>query len=373
MRIAHVIPSFYPAFVYGGPVKSVFQLCCYLTKLGVEVRVLTTDANGRKAALGVETGRETEVAQGVRVRYCRRLSLDAVSPSLLALLPSYIRWSDVIHLTATYSFPTIPTLLLCRLMHKPVVWSPRGALQRWEKSTRQSVKGVWESLCLRVAPGRMLLHVTSEEEGRESRERFPEIQTVTIANGVEVPELKTQVSNNGTLRLIYLGRLHPKKGIENLLAACALLKKSALRWSLAIAGAGETDYLKRIRGRIQELALSDYVKIIGGIGDDVTQVFARADVLVLPSFTENFGMVVVEALAHGVPVIASRKTPWARLEEMGCGLWVENSPASLASAIHQIAHMSLREMGQNGREWMEAEFRWESVAGRMRQVYSGLL
>src|SRR5262245_62082858 len=95
MRIAHVIPSFYPAFVYGGPVKSVFQLCCYLTKLGVEVRVLTTDANGRKA-LGVATGRETEVAPGLRVRYCKRLSRDAVSPSLLALLPSYIRWSDVI-------------------------------------------------------------------------------------------------------------------------------------------------------------------------------------------------------------------------------------------------------------------------------------
>jgi glycosyltransferase involved in cell wall biosynthesis len=367
-----VAPSFYPAFTYGGPIKSVFELCCHLARLGAEVRALTTDANGRRTALDVDTRQEKEITEGVRVRYCKRVACESVSPALLRLLPSYVRWSDVTHLTGTYSFPTIPTLLLCRAIDKPLVWSPRGALQRWEGSRRRVLKGAWESVCRQIAPRRMVLHVTSEEEAQESRKRLPGVRTALVTNGVDIPQLARKAAEKGVLRLIYLGRLHPQKGIENLLMACALLKTSSLRWSLTIAGEGDVDYVKSIRALLEELRLSDYVTMVGHLDGDVTQALSKADVLVLPSFSENFGMVVVEALAHGVPVIASRKTPWARLQEMRCGLWVENSPASLAAAIDRIAHMSLREMGLNGRSWMEAEFRWESIAGQMIQVYCGL-
>jgi glycosyltransferase involved in cell wall biosynthesis len=84
-------------------------------------------------------------------------------------------------------------------------------------------------------------------------------------------------------------------------------------------------------------------------------------------------MVVAEALAHGVPVIASRGTPWSGVEAHGCGLWVENDPASLVAAIERMSHMPLREMGERGRCWMEQEFTWETVARRMLQLYGKLL
>src|SRR5262249_52028069 len=148
----------------------------------------------------------------------------AVSPVLLTVLPSYIHWADVVHLTAVYSFPTFPTLFFCRLFNKPVVWSPRGALQRWEGSSRVVHKWVWESICERLAPrSGLVLHVTSQAEAEQSRRRFPRLRAVVIPNGVDVPQNLKRNASNGTLRLLYLGRLHPVKGIEALLEACGIV------------------------------------------------------------------------------------------------------------------------------------------------------
>jgi glycosyltransferase involved in cell wall biosynthesis len=105
------------------------------------------------------------------------------------------------------------------------------------------------------------------------------------------------------------------------------------------------------------------------IGDVKERLFSNADILVLPSYTENFGMVVVEALAHGVPVIASTGTPWSRLDEMGCGLWVPNNPKSLATAIQRMDRLPLGQMGENGREWMQKEFNWQYRTQQMLSCY----
>ena len=113
MKILHVSPSFYPAHVYGGPTQSVYHLCRYLGLSGADVRVLTTDADGIDKVLDVEKDREVKVTEGVRVRYCRRTSRHSVSLTMLRLLPSYIRWADVVHLTAVYSFPPVSTAFPC--------------------------------------------------------------------------------------------------------------------------------------------------------------------------------------------------------------------------------------------------------------------
>jgi glycosyltransferase involved in cell wall biosynthesis len=114
--------------------------------------------------------------------------------------------------------------------------------------------------------------------------------------------------------------------------------------------------------------------MIGSLsGQAKASFFESADLLVAPSYTENFALVVAEALAHGVPVIASKGTPWRRVEEVGCGLWVDNSPESLAAAITQISRMPLREMGIRGRDWMRKEFSWDQAASRMVQLYQSML
>jgi glycosyltransferase involved in cell wall biosynthesis len=217
--------------------------------------------------------------------------------------------------------------------------------------------------------------VTSEKEARESLEQLPGVKTIVIPNGVEIPNRLIHVPENGVLRLLYLGRLHPKKGIANLLSACKRLNDSSnTTWSLTLAGAGDPKYVETLRTRIEELKLGKQVQMVGAVdGEMKRNLFENSEIAVVPSHTENFGMVVAEALAHGVPVIASKGTPWVRVEEMGCGLWVDNDPESLSKAIERMSKMPLREMGQRGREWMEKEFSWESIVGMMVQIYRNLL
>ncbi len=372
MKVLHVMPYWAPAWRYGGPIYTALQLCQQLADDGCELRVLTTNTNGPNAVLDVDTRSEVELAGGLRVRYCRRMMGEAVSPMLLRRLPEYVRWADVVHLTAVYSFPTIPTLLACKVLRKPVVWSPHGALQRWPGTTRPRAKTMWEWICRAAAPEGLLLHVTSEEEAKESQGRFPDIETVLIPNGVDVPGTTAHIEGNGALRLLYLGRLHPIKAIENLLAACKLLNGSS--YTLTIAGSGDAHYETSIRRKIQELALSDRVEMVGEVlGEAKRKLFENADVAVVPSHTENFGMVVAEALAHAVPVIASKGTPWKRIEEIACGLWVDNDPGSLACAVERIGTMPLADMGRRGRNWMAEEFSWSRRARETRDCYSSLL
>ena len=374
MRVLYLVPSFYPAICHGGPIFSGYHLCNALSQKGIDLRVLTTDTNGPHQRLPV-TEFPTRAAAGYPIYYSRRVLAVSVSPSLLWSMISMIRWADLVHLTAVYSFPTIPALIVCRLLNKPVVWSPRGSLQRWTGSRRRSLKYVWEKTCRLVAPRKIVLHVTSEMEAKESSARFPAIPSVIIPHGVEVPQDVEHVDSAGGFRILYLGRLDPKKGIENLLLALKNVNGHlATSWSLKVAGSGDIYYTKSIKELIERLGLGQRVEMLGEVaGEAKKKLFASADIVVVPSYTENFGLVVAEALSHAVPVIASIGTPWQRLDEVGCGLWVDSAPASLAKAVEKMSLMPLREAGSRGRQWMEAEFSWDRRALEMIGLYEKLI
>ena len=211
MRVLHVVPSFYPATCYGGPIHSVLSLCNGLTQKGCEVRVLTTDANGESRLTAKEQNDPT--LRLLDVRFCRRIGRGMISPSLLRKLSQDAKWADLIHLTAVYSFPTFPTLLAARLLQKPLVWSPRGTLQRWSGSRRLLFKTVWNSACKVVVPHNTALHVTSLEEGRESSPQVGHLAYRVIPNGVDVPPPPMLSKDDGVLKLLFIGRLDPMKGI----------------------------------------------------------------------------------------------------------------------------------------------------------------
>jgi glycosyltransferase involved in cell wall biosynthesis len=122
------------------------------------------------------------------------------------------------------------------------------------------------------------------------------------------------------------------------------------------------------------LELNERVKFHGLVRDgDKEQEFFDADVVVVPSFKEAFCLVVAESLAHGVPVIAATGTPWQRLGTVGCGMWVDNAPETLARAIEMSQHMPLREMGALGREWMQREYSWSGIADATAAEYRRLI
>ena len=329
--------------------------------------------------MAVDCEREVAMETRYSIRYCRYIVGRSVAPDLLRLLHRYVRWADVVHLSSVYNFPTLPTLALCRMTGKPLLWSPHGALQRWKESRRTRMKWLWDRVCSALAPSSLILHVTSEEEAEASRRRFPRGAIVMIPYCVPIPERTSHVERPGMLRLLYLGRLDRKKGIENLLAACATLKeRGRVSFALTIAGSGEAAYTGTIKSRIQALSEAEgapnVVHMVGEVGGEAKErLFAESDVLVVPSHTENFGVVVAEALLRELPVIASTGTPWKKLVEEGCGFWVENNPTNLANAIECLRRVPLREMGRRGRAWAMKEFHPDVIGEAMLACYGRLV
>ena len=375
LKILHVTPSFYPATYWGGPIYSVYGLCNALAKIpDVSLRVLTTDSADPNRSDSVEvSGFPMYYPAGFEVFFCRRLWAASVSPGMILQLWSMIRWADIIHLTGVYSFPTFPVLLLARINKKPVVWSPRGALQRWKGSKRLFLKYIWERVCnFLIMPGLCTLHVTSDDEAKESLQRISRADIVVIPNGVEIPELtERNWRPDSRLRLLYLGRLHPKKGIENLIRCMMELKEETL---LNIYGNGEQNYTNQLKELIISLGLENRIFLRGHVtGVKKKLAFENSDLSIVPSFTENFGMVVAESLAHGVPVIASKGTPWEKLEKKGCGFWVDNDPLTLKNVIIRTKQADLFTMGLKGRKWMIESYSWGSVSNRMFRLYENIL
>src|SRR6266704_409493 len=347
MKILHVSPAFYPAVHWGGPIFSTYGLCNALAAIpSVRLKVLTTDSAGPALSQRVRPDSNPAVyPNGYEVHFTRRIWGTAVSPGQLALLPNMFRWADVVHLTGTYSFPTLPTLLLARLFSKPLVWSPRGALQaarEWSEVRSKTPKRLFEKLCnVLVRPDRVVLHVTSEEERRSSEAAISVASSVVIPNGVDIPEtlLRKKSSLDGRLRIMFIGRLDPKKGLEILLDAIRNLTDPTI--TVDVYGTGDPEYVARLQALVEKYRLGAYVHLLGHVsGEDKARAFADADVCVLPSYSENFGMVIAEALAEAIKRIRSR---------------------------------DLAAMGARGREWIKREFSWLTIAGQISAVYDRLL
>ena len=175
-------------------------------------------------------------------------------------------------------------------------------------------------------------------------------------------------------RILFLGRIHPIKGLINLLEAWALVKP--LDYKLTIAGPDEANYLQKILLKIQQLRLQGSVEVIGSVeGDAKHKLFCEATLLILPSFTENFGVVVTEALSYGIPVITTTGTPWSDLLDYGCGWWVAPTVEALTGALQEatsLAPQDLQAMGQKGREYVK-RYDWNVIAEDTFAVYRWIL
>ena len=146
------------------------------------------------------------------------------------------------------------------------------------------------------------------------------------------------------------------------------------KWRLKIVGEGDPPYVHGLRTIVSHHGIQEKVEFCGHLsGAAKYEAFQSSDLVVIPSFTENFGMVVAEALAHARPVIVSRGTPWREVASYGCGMWVNNDANSLASAIQQMAELDRVEMGLRGRKWMIGEFSWEERAAQMFKLYEELI
>jgi len=174
--------------------------------------------------------------------------------------------------------------------------------------------------------------------------------------------------------VLFLSRLHPVKGLPNLINAWARLAPRG--WRLVIAGPDEGGHLQEIQAAIRRLGIGDSVQYVGEVRDEVKSALYRAaDLFVLPTHTENFGIVIAEALAHGVPVITTRGAPWAEIETHDCGWWIDIGEEPLVKAMQEAMGMSDEargEMGSRGRE-LAQRYEWTGIARQLHAAYRWLL
>ena len=365
MKVLHVAPSFYPATFWGGPIWSTKAICDGIaSRAGFSVKVLTTDAAGPATHQRV-----TPVALPYKVTFHRRLSGHSFAPAMLAALPNAIASADVVHLTGVYNAPTLPTFVLCKLIGKPLIWSPRGALQatrEWHDTPKRRAKLLFERALCRAAPANLVMHVTAQREAEMGRLSFPTVAISTIPNAVAIPQVEQGRPRDGQkLRLMYMGRLHPKKGLNVLFDALQQLPPD---FTLDVYGSGHATDEAHLLADAERLA--GRVRFMGLLADDQkANAFARADLFVLPSHSENFGIVVAEALAHAVPVLTTQATPWQGLDAKECGRCVALSADNLAEAITGLRCVDLRAAGARGRAWMCETFAMPAMVDSFAKLY----
>lgn len=289
---------------------------------------------------------------------------------------------DVVHLHGLWS-PCLHRLAAWgRRTGARVAWSPHGMLAPWALNHKFWKKAVALALYQRRDLVRAdLLHVTSEQERGDLRRLRLVTPSAVVPLGVRLPDASSNVASPlppaaGCRRtLLFAGRVQRIKGLPDLIAAWAALPSDERGgWRIRIVGPDEDGHaseLVALRGRLG-LSAEDVVFAGEKHGQALADEYALADLFALPSHSENFGGVVAEALAHGVPVIATKGTPWRVLREEGCGWWVDGGVDSLSAALHEALRLSDAEraaMGRVGRALVARDYTWRSAAEKLLAAY----
>lgn len=285
---------------------------------------------------------------------------------------------SLLHSHGLWTLPNVYAASAARYHAAPHIISPRGMLGAAAlQFSRAAKRIVWSLTQRRALLEAACIHATSPAERDDIRAVGINRPVAIIPNGIDVPawaavSMDKQRRNPSQRTLLHLGRLHPKKGIDRLLQAWASVELRSPDWSLQIVGPSEAGHGEALTAQSAALGLRR-VEFRGPLfGAEKEASYRNADLFVLPTLDENFGMVVAEALANGTPVICTKGAPWAALNTERCGWWVEHGVAPMEAMLEAAMNMprlELDQMGARGHRWMEKEFSWERVADDMETVY----
>jgi glycosyltransferase involved in cell wall biosynthesis len=380
-KVLHVIPSVGP--LRGGPSAMVRGLTDSLSREGVETHVATTNDNGPEL-LSVPCG--VPVAQGGATYWYfpRQTRFYTVSWPLADWLAAHVSQFDLVHVHALFSFSTLPAAFWAHRRQVPYIVRPLGTLADWGmKNRRRWLKRLSfrfiESVVLKHAA---LVHYTSEQERAEAEALGVRTAAAIIPNAVPnhggpyvAGEFRARYAALRDRRIVlFLSRLDPKKGLDLLLPAFAALRRQVPDVSLVIAGAGDADFVNGLKARAQSLGIAADVVWPGFLdGNDKRAALADADLFVLPSYSENFGIAAVEAMAAGLPLIVSDQVAIHReILQARAGLTVRCDVARLADALARLLADSTlrRSMGESGRALVARRYSSRAVTAELISVYN---
>lgn len=338
--------------------------------------------------LGEQLGRMAEVhivshrgPNPVEIKHCRlhyipTSMLGAMKREWLAVIKG-VR-PDIVHVNCCW----LPS---CAFIQKwaqeagyKVVLTPHGMLEPWIMR-----RHYWS----RKLPALLLyqkraiceadyLHATAESEKENLLKLGYNSKVTVIPNGIDVDSIQMKRSWERTKTILFLSRIHVKKGIDCLIEAAVSLRDELEGYQIVIAGEGDPAYIASLKQQVADAGMADVFNFVGGIyGDRKWDLFREADLFVLPTHSENFGLVVAEALACGTPVVTTQGTPWQELETRHCGWWTEIGSRPTRQALREFLLLdenTLKSMGMNGRKLVEEKYSSQKMAADMFALYNNL-
>lgn len=407
MRVLHVITSLKRRG--GGPSRSSQGLVAGLNALGIETWLLTINPSEEPWVVGVD--------YFVNAKPFERIVLD-IKP-------------DIVHLHGLWNFDIHRCAVICRRWNIPYVIAPRGMLEPWSLKQKWLKKRIarflYQDRDLKKAAA---LHATAESEAEQFRKLGFTNYCIVSPNGVNLPDGKVErVGGDGQRRALFVSRMHQKKGVLELVEAWSRVKPGG--WCCELVYTVNSDeeraYEQKVKDRILVLGMSYQDKegnihsptptqnsnfiFTGSLDDEKKwEAYARADLFILPTYSENFGIVIAEALWAGVPVITTKGTPWGELvgvpsssgrkesddhsptqdSNLRCGWWIDLPEGdglakwdALDEALKEATDLdsptptqdsnSLKKMGANGHALIERKYTWKAVVGAMKHGYEQIL
>jgi len=352
MNILHIVPSYKPAYIYGGPIESVARLCEGLVEAGNNVHVYTTTANG-KTELEVPVGMPVDV-DGVHVTYFKRITKDPthISPALWKELYNKVSQYDVVHIHSWWNILVMVAAKICLSKNANIIIAPRGMLSSYIFNSGSSkVKKFIHNSFGRSLLAKTYFHATAQAEYMECAALIPGWSGFVLPNIISLPDIPINHQPNKAFTLIFLSRIHPKKGLEILIEALSQVNFDIV---LKIAGNGDDEYILQLKQLIDRLGIAHKVEWLGWM--DRNQKFIElmnADLFTLISLNENFANVVIESLHMGTPVLVSKDVAlsgFVREKDMGwvCDLQTHEVVSKLIEAQSQLTKRNkIRSIGRN--------------------------
>ena len=278
---------------------------------------------------------------------------------------------DILHSHNLWTMPNIYPSVISHKYNIPLFYSPRGTLSKWAFESGSFAKKIFWPLLQRKALDRVFcFHATAYSEYQDIRNNGFSQPVAIIPNGIDMYQKKYHKSYQKNI--LFLGRIHKKKGLDVLIKSWALVEKKFPEWKLIIAGPDNQGYLNFVKILASDLGLKRISFVGELIGERKYQAYGEANIFVLPTYSENFAMTVAEALMMGTPAIVSKGAPWEGLIKNKSGWWIDIGVDSLVQCFNEVLKLdrnTLIEMGNNGAKWMEKDFSWSEIIRMMIKAY----